>query len=211
MKEKFDYYYLFSKGGELKTSIDIYDYGVISKPEYHTDAVMLHALNSGLTNIAEAISSSGSNSLSDGIWLALIGALSAFLFNIVQKRYEKSSVKLSKSGEATLSLIKELEAISVEYWLKGYDDKDIEKSQLSEINIKAMLMTLDANIKTIIDNLPMVNKTENKTYLRDFSSGIYDLASGGDFESTSRRANRRTASKIARKCSDAKAMLLKLV
>ncbi|MBD8159690.1 hypothetical protein IFU23_16485 [Pantoea agglomerans] len=211
MEDKFNYHYIYEQNVTAPSSIDLYNYGFFGQYNFNNDNNIIITLQHGFSNLATTIANSGNDSLSDGIWLALIGAISAFLFNVVQKWLERSSVRLTKSGEATLILIKELEFISIEYWLKGYAPSEREKILFSEINIKAMLITLNANILTIIDNLPYKNKEKTANKLRVFSSDIFDLTSGGDFESMVRLPDNRTASAIARKCSDAKAMILKLI
>lgn len=211
--DKFNYKYIYEYNNAIvgQNNFEPYYFGFI-KPFHPVDSFSLvNTLQEGLSRIATEISKSGNDSLADGIWLALIGALSAFLFNFVQKMIERSSQRLTKSGEATLILIKELEVTSIGYWLKGYVASDKDKLTLDEVNIKAMLITLRANILTIIDNLPYKEKKTLSTKLRDFSSEIYDLTSGGDFESVNRNPDKRRVSSIARKCSDVKALILKLI
>ncbi|WP_313772596.1 hypothetical protein [Enterobacter huaxiensis] len=214
MNNIYNHSYLFNPQAQdyfIANSFNPHDYGFINQVNSLDNSAVLYSLNYGFSNIAKAIESSGNGSLSDGIWLALIGALSAALFNFVQKKFDDKAVKLSKSGEATLSLIKELEGLSIDYWIKGYVPAEKDKLLLSEVTIKAILITLRANILTLIENLPIKDKEANKLKLLAFSSEVYDLTTGGSFESTARTPSKRSAFAVARKCSDAKAMILKLI
>lgn len=189
------------------------DYGLLFHHINNGQVDLIHIINSGFVSVAEAINSSGGSTLNDGFILALAGAFSAFAFNLIQKMIDAKSVRLTKSGDAMLLLIKEFEKISIPYWIKGFNSTASEEQSNchDEINIKAMLMTIDKNLQVLILNLPMKNKSYNKQRLESFSSDIYDLASGGDFEADVRPANKTTAFAIAKKCGEAKAVILSLI
>ncbi|EFB1887725.1 hypothetical protein FJC28_06795 [Escherichia coli] len=214
MEPNYNYHYMMSNN-ELyfRAGYDAQQYGFIFSHSAVDNVDLIHIINGGFSSVAEAISNSGNTTLSDGIILALAGALSAFFFNLIQKGIDAKTKRLTKSGEAMLSLINELGDIAVRYWVRGHDSScaDNESNICDEINIKAMLMTLDKNIRFMVDNLPLKNKSLNKNKLEKFSSDIYDLASGEDFEAEVRPPNKTKAFAISKKCSEAKAIILGLI
>lgn len=197
----------------LRTSYDPQKYGFLYQHDSADKVEFIHVISGGLSSVAQAINNSGNSTLSDGVILALAGAFSAFAFNLIQKLIEAKSVRLTKSGDAMLLLIKEFEEITVRYWVRGHDtsNSDVESNICDQINIKAMLMTLDKNVNIMLENLPLKNKAYNKQKLSAFSSDVYDLASGDDFESEIRPPNKGKAFAISKKCSDAKAIILGLI
>ncbi|HBM3155533.1 hypothetical protein [Klebsiella quasipneumoniae] len=197
----------------LKASYNPQQYGFLYQNGSADKIEFIHVISGGLSSVAQAINNSGSSTLSDGVILALTGALSAFAFNLIQKLLDARSVRLTKSGDAMLLLIKEFEEITVRYWVRGHDSSknDAESNIYDQINIKAMLMTLDKNVNLMLENLPFKNKSHNIQKLSAFSSDVYDLASGDDFESAIRPPNKGKAFAISKKCSEAKAIILGLI
>ncbi len=210
----YDYNFML-KANELyfKASYDPQQYGFLHQNTSADKVEFIHVISGGLSSVAQAISNSGNSTLSDGVILALAGAFSAFAFNLIQKLLDAKSVRLTKSGDAILLLIKEFEEITVRYWVRGHNSSndDTESNAYDQINIKAMLMTLDKNVNLMLENLPLKNKENNKLKLSAFSSDVYDLASGDDFESETRPPNKGKAFAISKKCSEAKAIILGLI
>lgn len=196
-----------------KASYDPQQYGFLYQNSSADKIEFIHVVSGGLSSVAQAINNSGNSTLSDGAILALAGAFSAFAFNLIQKLIDARSVRLTKSGDAMLLLIKEFEEITVRYWVRGHNSSndDAESNTCDQINIKAMLMTLDKNVNLMLENLPFKNKENNKQKLSAFSSDVYDLASGDDFESEMRPPNKAKAFAISKKCSEAKAIILGLI
>ncbi|WP_422527061.1 hypothetical protein [Serratia fonticola] len=214
MKMLYDYNFMLNANElYLKASYDPLQYGFLYQNSSADKVEVIHVISGGLSSVAQAINNSGSSTLSDGVILALAGAFSAFAFNLFQKLLDAKSVRLTKSGDAMLLLINEFEEITVRYWVRGHDSStaDMESNTYDQINIKAMLMTLDKNVNLMLENLPFKNKVYNKQKLSAFSSDVYDLASGDDFESEIRPPNKGKAFAISKKCSEAKAIILGLI
>lgn len=214
MAALYDYNFMFNASElYLKASYDPQQYGFLYQNSPADKVEFIHVISGGFSSVAQAINDSGNSTLSDGAILALAGAFSAFAFNLIQKLLDAKSVRLTKSGDAMLLLIKEFEEITVRYWVRGHDSSndDAESNTYDQINIKAMLMTLDKNVNLMLENLPFKNKAYNKQKLSAFSSDVYDLASGDDFESAIRPANKGKAFAISKKCSEAKAIILGLI
>ena len=197
----------------FKASYDPQQYGFLYQSSSADKVEFIHVISGGLSSIAQAINNSGNSTLSDGVILALAGAFSAFAFNLIQKLLDAKSIRLTKSGDAMLLLIKEFEEITVRYWVRGHNSSndDAESNTCDQINIKAMLMTLDKNVNLMLENLPFKNKESNSQKLSAFSSDVYDLASGDDFESEMRPPNKGKAFAISKRCSEAKAIILGLI
>lgn len=210
----YDYNFMLN-ANELyfKASYDPLQYGFLYQNGSADKVEFIHVISGGLSSVAQAINNSGNSTLSDGVILALAGALSAFAFNLIQKLLDAKSVRLTKSGDAMLLLIKEFEEIAVRYWVRGHNslNDDAESNTCDQINIKAMLMTLDKNVNLMLGNLPFKNRDSNKQKLSAFSSDVYDLASGDDFESEMRPPNKGKAFAISKRCSEAKAIILGLI
>ncbi|QOV67789.1 DUF1659 domain-containing protein [Citrobacter sp. BDA59-3] len=214
MNSSYDYHYMMNSEELFKrVDFDPHQYGFFLSNNSVDNINLIHVINGGFSSVTHAISSSGNSTFSDGFILALVGAFSAFAFNLVQRIIESKSTRLSKSGDAMLLLIKEFEDITVRYWIKGHHSTtpDQESNASNEIIIKAMLMTIDKNMKVIIKNLPLKNKNFNKVKLEAFSSDVYDLATGDDFEAEERPSNKTKAFAISKKCSEARAIILGLV
>jgi len=136
--------------------------------------------------------------------VAIIGAFSAYLFNYFHWKTVKRNEHLSLMCSDLRVLISDLESISVMYWLRDYDELEKYENHISEINIKSYLKLIRENIRNLSNELNELNtfKLEqlNKG-LNNFSSEIYDLITGDDFESLNRKAQKNKAHQISYRCS----------
>lgn len=132
---------------------------------------------------------------------ALIGALSAFLFNRFHWTMVERKKKESESLTMLSTLITELETLAVDYWTKDYNKED----QKNEVYIKSRIRLLTKYIRLINKD-----KKENKDIKNDleaFESDIFDLTTGDDFESKNRKASKQKAMSISFRCSDIRALI----
>lgn len=170
------------------------------------------AIAESLANIEKSLlsiasSSPGWNDFLSWIVPAFAGAFAAYLFNyfhwqMVEKRQVKSNL-----STALCDCIKELEDASVKYWLTASDSNSQIESKQIEISIKSQLTIMRAHISRLGKS---DNESETVSTLDEFSDEIYDLITGGEFESTSRPESPNIASKISKKCTKARALLSEL-
>lgn len=166
----------------------------------------LHAAIEQLTTtLATVITTSDSSHLSLFIppTSAIIGACSAYAFNFFHWKMVEKKKKESDICLALISLIGELESLTVDYWTQDYKEDD----QKAEIYIKSKIRL----VVRYINNFSKKNKT-NKTIdinaeLDKFGLDIFDLITGDDFESKQRKASKQKAMKISYQCSDIKALI----
>lgn len=123
----------------------------------------------------------------------IIGALIGFFLNQVHwKRTEKEKRK-TNSFTKIFTLISELESLSVEYWTKDTCEDD----EKTEVYIKSKIRLLTNYVKSV-DATQVAIKKE----LDNFTSDIFDLVTGDEFESKGRKASKSKAISISYRCTD---------
>ncbi|WP_302141004.1 hypothetical protein [Halomonas alkalicola] len=95
-----------------------------------------------------------------------------------------------KSAKSLLELLEKFETQCLEYWSKEYDEKE---SVIEEAKIKAAHKQLRLYAKHGDYGI----KKEKNIHLEMLISKLFDEATGGDFESKSRRISRQRISRIA--------------
>lgn len=144
------------------------------------------------------------------IFVAVIGAFSAYLFNLFHWSMVEKKQKTSRSALALSLLIKDLETTAVEYWIQGFKEKKHKKIHVAEISIKSKIRLISKYIDLIAPELD-THKTKNiKQKLEEFRYEIFDLVTGGEFESKARNPSKSKAMKIAIRCSDIRAVISSL-
>lgn len=167
--------------------------------------LLLKQQNSLLDAIASHLDkSSWPEALLIGVVVALAGALGAYFFTLMHWR------KLEAEGAKTAllrqlhDLVADFEKVCLEYWLKDSNENDVELS----IRIKTTHRMI-LRYARLFKDLKTAPETYRLRFL-DFSSQIYDDATGDGFESKGRKLSRSKASTIARRCTDARALLNEL-
>lgn len=128
----------------------------------------------------------------------IIGAFIGFLLNQYHwKRTEKEKKKAS-SFSKIFNLISELESLSVDYWIKDTSEDDVK----TEVYIKSKIRLLTSYVKSVDAN-QIVLKNE----LINFTSEIFDLVTGDEFESKARKASKSKATSISYRCADINAVV----
>lgn len=142
--------------------------------------------------------------------VAIIGAFSAYLFNLVHWRMVNKMQQETLVYMALLELIKEVETIAVDYWLQGYDIRREEEISANEVKIKSKLRLMLRYVKEIGAMRKNKRLTPHRGKTSEFAIDIFELITGGDFESIARNASRIKATQISYKCADIKATILSL-
>ena len=160
-------------------------------------------LTTTISSLPEPINGLTTEQIIIALSVPLIGALSAYLFNRFHWLTIEKKNKISQVCSTLDLLIKELEEVSVEYWMQGYKKINRDKINASEISIKSKNLLISKYITTVNTLYLKAPKTE----LNEFSSKIFDLTTGDEFESTSRTPSKLTATRIAMKCSGIRATI----
>lgn len=131
----------------------------------------------------------------------LTGAILAYLFGWVTRK-ENSKIDSAKS---LLTIVQDFENITLEYWSKGYDRNNQSDSLISEAKIKAgfnQLRQYHMHVDIGLDE-------ESKIKLAKLISELFDHATGGNFESTKRKASKYRVQIIASTCAKITPLILK--
>jgi len=140
------------------------------------------------------------------IFIVIIGAFSAYLFNHLHWRNVKKNDKINSGTGNLVTLLEKLELIAIEYWLKEYSEESNIEIESSEIQIKSILklivkqtnLTLNlAKNGTLDINHPLMRQVEE----------LFDLITGGDFESHGRERSKIKATKISNLCTETQILL----
>ncbi len=145
------------------------------------------------------------------VFVALVGALSAFLFNHIHWRVVRKINNSYSTGAELVELIQELELEALKYWVSSYDRNTKEEISISEIKIKSIIRQINTQTMTLIEIINNRKIKAKKDQIYIFPSEIYDLVTGGDFESKSRKSSKRRAMRIAKRCSDARANISSII
>lgn len=163
-------------------------------------------LTTTLSSLLEPAGSFTSTQLIFAIFIAFIGAFSAYLFNLFHWSMVEKKKKISNMGLSLDFLIKDLESIAVDYWVQDFEKKSLKKMHASEISIKSNIRLISKYIVLLIPKLN-TKDTAIKQKFNEFSLEIFDIATGDDFESKNRKASKSKAAKIAFRCSDIRALI----
>lgn len=148
--------------------------------------------------------------ITEGVFIAVIGALSAYFFNYFHWNMVSKKNKVSELSTELSSLISELESVAVNYWLTPYCEESKEKSLAAEIAIKSKRHLASRYIRLVASELKAKKYASINRDLDDFDRDIFDLVTGDHFESHSRNISPVRASKIAKKCGKIKSVIIML-
>lgn len=167
-------------------------------------ADLIQAQNERLIELVMAVQNN--QELLSACIAAIVGAFAAYSFNWLHWRQVRKQELLSDASKSLISLINELEKVSVDYWLRNSDS---EKDKAAE----ARLISINSNIRAHMERLKISQKNAKResSCLDSFASEIYDITTGGQFESANRKASKGTVQKIVRKCGNAKAYLYSII
>lgn len=142
-----------------------------------------------------------------GVFVAFVGALSAYLFNYFHWVMVSKKQRVSRAGKALSELIEELETLSVEYWLGEYSSERKNAIHAIEISIKSKLRLIQRHIILVVPELKSRKAASRKHKLEEFGYEIYDIVTGDEFESKGRRSSKKKAVSISMKCADMRAAI----
>lgn len=145
-----------------------------------------------------------------GVFVVLVGALSAYLFNYFHWRMESKKSELSVLVDALTSLVNELERASISYWLTSYQDSSEQKNHALAIQIKSNRHLSSTYIKLISSQLNTKQHDSVKKDLECFNQKMFELLTGDSFETRDRMMSKSRATKISVHCVRIKAAIITL-
>lgn len=187
----------------------------IDKSIIDLNAKVHESLSHFSSQISEAIIQSNDKlsvtALLFAIFVAFIGALSAYLFNHLHWRIVRKTNKSYSTGTDLIDLIQKLEEEALKYWVSSYNSSKKEEILVSEITIKSMIRQIHSQTKVLVNIVDKKKIIHKKKQINNFPYEIYDLVTGGEFESRSRNPSKRKAMRIAKRCSDARANISSII
>ena len=144
------------------------------------------------------------------VFVAFVGALSAYLFNLFHWRTVAKREKLSGVGNALTILIDKLESTAVEYWIRECKEENKEIDRAMEISLKTKTRLVARYVDLFVSGHKDNATWKDLQKLRSFKGEIFDVVTGEEFESRSRKASKAKALKISNLCSDATALIVSL-
>lgn len=144
------------------------------------------------------------------IFVVFVGALSAYLFNLLHWRMIDKRQKMSGSFLALNALVTDLDSVAVNYWLKDFDPKERVNMQEAEITIKNNIHLIANYIRLLTPLLGNSLSESKKKIFDDFPLVIFDLATGDGFESMSKISSKPKAMKISKLCVEIKTIVLSM-
>lgn len=139
--------------------------------------------------------------------VVFVGAFSAYLFNLLHwKMVERKRIE-SRIYEALVALIEDLESMSIKYWVQDYKVQEKEEIYAVEVALKSKIRLITHLIRDVKLKLKSNKKNSIIHNLDEFHLVIFDLVTGDQFESKTRKASKTRAMKISFRCSDIKAKI----
>ncbi|MCO6428078.1 hypothetical protein [Nitrosomonas communis] len=184
----FDHIFSFSRlNHDCQAIHDVIKENILANEHLHTS---IELLNSTL------VSQSENNSFIKPfipIISVIIGVILGFISTRFHWEWTEKEKKKTDSFTKISTLISELETLSVEYWTKDHCEDD----EKTEIYIKSKIRLLTKYVKSIDAKQKTI-----KQELDNFTSDIFDLVTGDEFESKDRRASKNKAISISYRCTD---------
>lgn len=130
----------------------------------------------------------------------LVVASAAFIYNKIHWASVKKRERKIKKAETIIELVTTLDELAVDYWVRNYAKKLSRDNTKCEIKIKSHLGLINTLIPSLCEDVGFRQRKKTKINLIGYHSELYDIITGDDFESTSRKSDVTKASKIANKC-----------
>ena len=153
--------------------------------------------------------------LTSGVIGALVASLAAFLITFFYQKYLNSLNKKSHFADISISILDSFQNTASSYWVKDKitdkrrNNNNEEEMKVLEIRIKTEFTVLKASLHEFKETLTDKKEDVHKQKIKSFINDIYDLATGGDFESENKKSEITIAAKICKQSANMKSILLK--
>lgn len=138
------------------------------------------------------------------ITAAIVGAFSAYLFNFFHWRKETKLIKKNELLKSAYNHILEMENISIDYWT--VDTASANKNVITKQEIKIKCL-----IRILIKYPRLFPNSFDKKDFENMVDDLYELCTGGDFESSKRKKCDKTALNISLLCAEIRLNLTKII
>ncbi|EDP59408.1 hypothetical protein [Vibrio sp. AND4] len=168
-----------------------------------------------LRELNSTLSSTPSGSLVELLGGAVFSVIAAFVFNFLYWKSKEKSERLRAAINEARDALRDFEENAVDYWSNDYSPKNTKTNAVQQAKIKANhTLLLSTHTNRI---LPLLNKSQKsietvnpkKNILIEIEK-LFDIATGGEFESSRRKANKRNVSDIIRRCTRIRTRLANL-
>ena len=171
------------------------------------------AVNANKDNLIQALdklnttlSSTPDGSLTEVLGGAIFSVIAAFIFNFLYWKVKERNERLRSAVFEAKDALIDFEDNAVEYWSRDYDSKNIKTNTVQQAKIKANhTLLLSTYTNRILPNLTRSQKNTEKLAakknVQHEIENLFDIATGGEFESSTRKANKKNVSDIIRRCT----------
>ncbi len=164
-------------------------------------SINLSKLSVSITDTIQNASGVSLGTILLSVSIVVIGAFSAYLFNHLHWKTVKRIEKISSGTQILVKLLEKLEPIAIEYWLKGYTTENNIEIESSEIQIKSILKLIATQLNLTLKLAKNVTSNDDHPLTRQVEE-LFDLITGGDFESCGRIRSKATATRISNLCTE---------
>ncbi|EKN6225362.1 TPA: hypothetical protein ACPY5Y_004240 [Yersinia enterocolitica] len=134
-------------------------------------------------------------------------ATAAFMYNKIHWYSVVKRENKTKLLESISDVVSELRVDAINYWLRGYSKKSAKSLLEEEMRIKASLSIINSTITIYVSTISKRRKKEVEPKLREFHDELFDIITGDEFESQSRKQDKSKVSAISTKCVAFRVML----
>ena len=169
------------------------------------------------SNLIDAINSIPEGSypleITAGVIGALVAAFAVFVFNSIYFKKINAINKKAHYANTTLKLIEYFEETSTNYWIservKDQRRKNVNNKEMKllEIKIKSEFLVMRISLERFCELLPSNDSSDSKKISSSVDE-LYELATGGEFESEDKKSSVKVTKEIAKKCAFLKALMI---
>ncbi len=141
-----------------------------------------------------------SASLITALISTMCAATVAFIYNKIHWHSVIKREAKTKLLESISDVVNELRTDAISYWLKGYSKKSAKSLLEEEMRIKASLNIINSTITIYVSQVPKFKRKQVESKLRSFHDELFDIITGDDFETQTRKQDKGKVSAISTKC-----------
>ncbi|EIV3801641.1 TPA: hypothetical protein QHJ11_000571 [Klebsiella aerogenes] len=141
-----------------------------------------------------------SSSLITALISTICAATAAFIYNKIHWHSVIKREAKTKLLESISDVVNELRTDAISYWLKGYSKKSAKSLLEEEMRIKASLNIINSTITIYVSQVSKFKRKQIESKLRGFHNELFDIITGDDFETQTRKQDKGKVSAISTKC-----------